>query len=157
MAYSPSPGPSGFGANLLSARRPSATPPLSQQPLSKRDKRRIAIENRLKDISASFASNRDAHLRSQLNALSKDIVFINRADPYQNGILDDGLDDLGGGGSSIAAGAVDRDMRVPLGKHALQFVNDINDAMEERDAGLTNVHVSHDCSYCLYRRSRISD
>ena len=143
MAYSPSPGPSTFTAPFVGARRRSATPPLAQQSLSKRDKRRIAIETRLKDISTSFASNRDAHLRSQLNALSKDIVFIGKADLYQNGVLDDGIDSAGDA-SSIVASSADTESRVILGKYALRFVNDINDAMEERDAGLTNVHVSND-------------
>ena len=148
MACSPSPGPSNLAGTFHNARNRSATPPPAQQPLSKRDKRRIAIENRLKDISSSFASNRDAHLRSQLNTLSKDIIFINRADPYQNGILDDGIDGSVGNVSSIGTISGDTETRAPFGKYALQFVNDINDAMEERDAGLTSVHVS--CDYYIY-------
>ena len=142
MANSPSPGPTTFANMFGSHRHLSATPPLSQQPLSRRDKKRSAIENRLKDITNNFTSNRDFHLRSQLNALSRDIQFINQADPYQNRPLDDGADDLSIDLSSIAmAGSVDGEARTSLGKFALQFVGDVNDAMEERDASLTSTHV----------------
>ena len=85
--------------------------------------------------------NRDVNLRNQLNALSRDIHYINQADPYQYRPLDDSPDDLSMDMSGAPGGA-DGDNRMPLGKHALSFVNTINDAMEERDANLTETHVS---------------
>lgn len=159
MAYSPSPGPP---ANVtvagLSAqyRRRSATPPNHQQPLSKRDKRRNAIDQRLRDLESNFRGNREVHSRAQLNALSRDINYIYRANPYDAKLLEDSADDLGtsvpnstgdnvhsglrGGGPGVLP--MDSDNRVPLGKWASMFVEEINNAMEERDTALTELEVS---------------
>ena len=127
----------------MGGRRLSLSPPPNMAPLSKRDKKRSAIENRLKEISTNFTMNRDVNLRNQLNALSRDILYINQADPYQDKPLDDSPDDLSFDMSGAPPSAsVDGDSRAPLGKHAVQFVNDVNDAMEERDANLTKTHVS---------------
>jgi hypothetical protein len=93
------------------------------------------IDQRLKDIASSFTSNRDLHLRNQLNALSRDMQFITRTDPYANKLLDDQADQL-----SIEQGLVDADTR-PLGSFAASFVDDVNDEMEIRDAGLTDIDV----------------
>jgi hypothetical protein len=141
MAHSPSPTPGGGFHGHSSHRRPSASP-TSQYPLSKRDKKRNAIENRLKDIVTSFSNNREYHLRAQLNALTRDIHFITRVDSYQNKPLDDGADDLTTEIGSVT-GSVDGDTRVPLGRFAAQFVDQVNEAMEERDTALTEVDVSH--------------
>lgn len=144
MAHSPSPGPSSLSNPLLTASRLSATPPLSHQPLSKRDKRRSNIEHRLKDISTSFTTNRDFHLRNQLASITRDIIYIASANPYENAPLDDGADDLSANASLVMSTASSTvDDRLPLGKFALQFVNDVNDAMEDKDANLTGLHVSH--------------
>ena len=127
-------------------RRRSPSPAHTQQPLSKRDKKRSQIENRAKELLATRNANRDSNLRAQLNALSRDIQYINRADLYQNQPLGDAPDDLMAEVASIpASGSGEPEItKVPLGKNAAQFVDDINDAMEERDASLTSVHVSSD-------------
>jgi hypothetical protein len=140
MPHSPSPAPGGGFHGHSNHRRLSASP-TSQYPLSKRDKKRNAIENRLKDIMTTFSTNREYHLRAQLNALTRDIHFITKVDSYQNKPLDDGADDLTTEIGSVT-GSVDGDNRVPLGRYAGQFVEQVNDAMEERDATLTEVDVS---------------
>ena len=145
MAQSPSPHPATLSGGLLSGRRLSITPPLPQQPLSKRDKKRSQIETKLKEIANDFTNNRDPNLRNQMTALIRDIQYINQADPYQDGPLDDRPDDLSTDISGAAvSGAADGENRMPLGHHAVDFVNEINDAMEERDASLTKTHVSFD-------------
>ncbi|MCJ1398474.1 hypothetical protein MMC11_001674 [Xylographa trunciseda] len=142
MAYSPTPGPP-------QSRRLSPTPPL----LTKRDKRRNAIEQRMKDLDFSFMSRREPYSRAQLNMLSRDIAFINRADPYDTKPLEDYADDMGsevavyggdstigglrGGGTSFS----DAENRPPLGKYAARFVQDVNDTMERRDTELTEIVV----------------
>lgn len=144
MAHSPSPGPSTMANLGATNRRLSPSPPLPQLPLSKRDKKRSQIENKVKELLAARHANRDANLRAQLNALSRDIHYINRADLYQNQPLGDGPDDLMAEVASVAAfGTGEAEItKVPLGKNAAQFVDMVNDAMEERDASLTNVNVS---------------
>jgi hypothetical protein len=131
--------------------RLSPTPPLTQ-PISKRDKRRTNIEQKFKDLVSNFSQNREAQLRAQLNALSRDMYFINQANPYQNKPLADFAGDLfidiGALDNSVAGGqrgepsSTNSDTRVPVGKFAAQYVEQINDAMEERDADLTEVDVS---------------
>ena len=143
MAHSPSPGPSTMANLGIVARRLSPSPTLPQ-PLSKRDKKRSQIESRAKELQAARQANRDSTLRAQLTALSRDIHYINRADLYQNQLLGDGPDDLVAEVASVAAsGSGEPEItKAPLGKNAAQFVDRVNDAMEERDASLTSVHVS---------------
>ncbi|MCJ1432370.1 hypothetical protein MMC27_001726 [Xylographa pallens] len=139
MAYSPTPGPS-------QSRRLSPTPPL----LTKRDKRRNAIEQRMKDLDFSFMSHREPYSRVQLNMLSRDIAFINLANPYDTKPLEDYADDMGTelalygvestigmlrGGGNLS----DAESRPPLGKYAARFVQDVNDTMERRDTELTEI------------------
>ncbi|MCJ1384511.1 hypothetical protein MMC17_007628 [Xylographa soralifera] len=140
MAYSPTPGPS-------QSRRLSPTPPL----LTKRDKRRNAIEQRMKDLDFSFMSHRDSYSRKQLNMLSRDIAFINLANPYDTKPLEDYADDMGaelalyGAENTIGmlrGGSIslpDAESRPPLGKYAARFVQDVNDTMERRDTELTEI------------------
>ena len=143
MVHSPSPGVSAMVTMGTSTRRLSPSPSLPQQPLSKRDKKRSQIDNKVKEIEAARHANRDATLRAKLNALSRDIHYINRADLYQNQPLGDWPDDMMTEVASAAASSAgDPEItKVPLGKNAAQFVDQVNDAMEERDASLTNVHV----------------
>ena len=73
---------------------------------------------------------------------------MNRAELYQNQPLGDGPDDLMAEVASVtASGSGEPEItKVPLGENASQFVEQVNNAMEERDASLTNVHVS--CPNC---------
>jgi hypothetical protein len=142
MAYSPTPGPS----NHL--RRQSATPPL----MTKRDKRRNAMEARIKEMNTTFTSHREAYSRAQLNSILRDINYITHADPYDLKPLEDYPDDLGnelpsyGAEQTISRGGTvghsEADARTALGKWAATFVDSVNDAMELRDTEVTEVMVS---------------
>src|SRR4051794_33553480 len=93
MAYSPSPTLSPTMAITSKPdRRQSPTPP--QQPISKRDKRRGQLSERLSEITNSFQLNRDSHYRQQLHALQIDMTLIMGADPYTNGPLDDSPENI---------------------------------------------------------------
>lgn len=148
--YQPSPQPP---ANLMAGGRPShlhrssPTPP----PLSKRDKRRNAMMDRLQEISTNFAENREYHYRRQLQALQRDVNLITYAEPYQNQPLDELLDDfhedaptnaagIRGGQYGLMIGNGERQPRA--GKWGRRFIEEVNNAMEDRDAQLSLVVVS---------------
>ncbi|KAL8809702.1 MAG: hypothetical protein Q9200_003196 [Gallowayella weberi] len=125
-AYRPSPQP---GANPAagSTTRQSPTPP----PLTKRDKRRNAMTERLRGIEDEFASNRDFYYRQQLQALQRDANIITCAEPYRNQPLDELIDDNGLMGQPRA------------GKWASSFIEQVNNAMEERDTNLSLIVDHH--------------
>lgn len=148
--YRPSPQPP---ANLTASGQLSQfhhstpTPP----PISKRDKRRNAMMDRLHEISANFAENREYHYRRQLQALQRDMNLITYAEPYKNQPLDELIDDadddvsmsatgLRGGQLGGTAGAGDRQPKA--GKWGRRFIEEVNNAMEDRDAQLSLVAVS---------------
>lgn len=162
MAYSPSPQLSpraaGPGVTALKSERPM-TPSAHAQPLSKRDKRRTALSEKLNEITAAFSNNRDSHYRQQLQTLQADMNLIMRADPYQGRPLDDFGDDVAElvgaamAGTSYAAvnGAgvghggqrrPDPEASASSGRWYARYVEEVNNAMEERDAALTVLHVS---------------
>lgn len=132
--------------------RLSATPPLPQT-LSKRDKRRNAISERLNELVTTFAENRDPIYRQQLQALQVDMGYMLRADPYQDKPLDDLADDITEEmvaamashpgsfvrGSQGAARMPMPEVELPpaSGKWASVFAQEINNALEQRDASLT--------------------
>lgn len=123
--------------------------------ISKQRKRRNALAERLKDISVSFAQNRDDNYRKQLQTLQLDINHINHAQPYENAPLDDLSSDIleeinaavpmnanealhtsmmGGRSSDLEA--------LPrAGSRFSRYAQEVNDAMEERDTQLTLVAV----------------
>ncbi len=156
MAYSPSPQPpalvaAGSSKNLS---RLSPTPPPNQA-VSKRDKRKIALTDRLRDISANFANNRDFYYRQQLQTYQVAMNYINVANPYENKPLDDLGDDIiqnisdtvsgntQGGQRAGQAGSQPRFRAPPRSsKWAATFIQEVNDAMEERDTQLTLLAVS---------------
>ena len=154
MAYSPSPQPGGHGPNSIfsSLHHASITPPLPQA-LSKRDKRRNVLSERLNDISANFAQNRDAHYRSQLQGIQLAMNFISNTEPYGNQPLNDSPDyiheelsaALADNAQRIAqAGSRSAVTEVPTStdRWAAAYVKQVNDEMEMRDSNLTMVAVS---------------
>ena len=131
-------------------RRMSGSPTIGNQPLSKRDKKRQAVESRIGNIGDNFARERENHCRTQPGAISRDIHYIVRANAYGNRPLDDTADEAFSDAISApsAAGSIDGDTRVPnIGKIAQRFVDGVNDSMEERDARITDIHVSPSPSY----------
>lgn len=156
MPYSPSPRPGQIASGSLNhILRHSATPPLPPQTVSKQKKRRNALVERLEEISSNFALHRDDYYRKQLQTLQFDINYINRAQPYEDSPLNDLHSDIfnemissvtantGETHRSSAGGSRMPDMEVPprAGIWASKYTQEINDAMEERDAQLTLVAV----------------
>ncbi|CAL8581600.1 hypothetical protein XPA_007289 [Xanthoria parietina] len=157
-AYLPSPQPIGgltrvsaVANNTTHLHRHSHTPP-PPPTLSKRDKRRNAMIDRLRDLEDGFAANRDFYYRQQLQALQRDANIITGAAPYRNQPLDD-LDDV-----------IDPDESAPIngdraqhpeetmgntesqpkaGKWARGFIEQVNNAMEDRDAQLSLIVDRH--------------
>jgi hypothetical protein len=126
--------------------RHSGSPAPVQQ--SKRDKRRQALQDRLQEMISNFSGNLRPHYEAQANALQVDINLIHRADPYQNKPLDDRPEAINElirstvGGKIPADPVAEADFLADAGKLYRQFVHQVNDAMEERDIGLTLLHVS---------------
>ena len=110
---------------------------------------------RLNDINASFNVNREAYSRIQLNSLSRDMNYISRADLYQPKPLDDSADEIYAATTASTAdnnhisirsggainGLTDGEPRAGTGKWSAIFIQEINNAMEERDAQLTETAV----------------
>ena len=157
MAYSPSPHPAHAGTGLslasssfntaryrINQRSPSPPP---QQSLNKRDKKRIAMAERLTEISNNFAENRDSLYRERLRGFQVDIAYINGAQLYDNKPLDDmprakHTDQERGLNAQSQASANISTSSSQLGKHAARFAQDINAALEDKDARLVDVAVS---------------
>ena len=109
----------------------------------------MVLQDRLAEISQNFAENRDANYRKQLQQYQVDINFINNAQLYgDKPLLEPGEDDGDEVGVNGAVGTrhqqpglVNGNARLEAppktGRYAVRFVQEINDAMEERDANLT--------------------
>lgn len=161
MAYSPSPQPSpmvtGIGSRANDQNFTPTPPPL---PVSKRDKRRGLLSDKLNELTGSFSMNRDGHYRQQLQALQIDMNLIMRADPYTDAPLDDSGDDIadmilaalggnaqgGQNGAGTGTGPAgqrrgDLDPAILAGKWYARFVEEVNDAVEHRDTTLTMLEV----------------
>ena len=126
--------------------------------MTKRDKKRNVMEKNLAEISNSFAENRDHLYRKQLQALQADMNYIQAARLYDNVPLEDiGDEALEETSPSAAASTADSlrnahqahlnghtRLEVPYktGPQTAAFIQEINDAMEQRDADLTTVVVS---------------
>ena len=157
MAFSPSPQPPALAAaGSLSQRAPYSRSPPPQQNLSKRDKRKLQLEDRLQEISRNFRQNRDFEYRSQLQTIQSDITYISAADPYKDQPLNDTPEDVveeitsgitrnnqgPARGSHVSPGAAKGKAPERAGKFAMAYIDEINDAMEEKDAQLTLLAVS---------------
>jgi Sds3-like len=143
MAMSPSPQ---ISPSIGAAQRPdgirSDTPPAV--PLSKRDKRRTQLLDRLNEITTNFNNNKDQYYRNQLQAIQIDTGLILHADPYR----DDPLSDFGDEVQEMICNAnnsnpqammaiLKKDVSSIAGKIYSEFANEVNDAMERRDSALT--------------------
>ena len=162
MAYSPSPHIASLAVAGSSSRfnRLSPSPPF-QQPLSKRDKKRNVMENRLAEISSSFAENRDHLYRKQLQVLQADMNYIQAARLYDNVPLDEigdeGPEEPNTSAAASTAGSLRNAHQAYLNGHTrleapyktgpqtAEFIQEINDAMEQRDADLTTLVVCKNC------------
>lgn len=137
MAMSPSPqmSPKTFGNKA--ERQQSNSPPPHQ--LSKRDKKRTVLQDKLQEMTANFASMRDHHYRDQLKGLQVDMQLIQEADVHGKFPLPDGndVDPLVTEGIKKVKGIVANNRPSAAGKEYESFAREINNAMEERDVALT--------------------
>lgn len=115
------------------------------------------MENRLAEISSSFAENRDHLYRKQLQALQADMNYIQAAHLYDNVPLDEigdeGLEEINTSAAASTAGSLRNAHQAHLNGHtrleaphktgpqAAEFIQEVNDAMEQRDTDLTTVVV----------------
>ena len=138
------------------ARNRSATPPLDatrqsvspppQKHSSRREQRKAILTERLNELTASFNANMRPHYDAQAAAIQMNIQLILRADAYQNKPLEDDPEQI----SKLTHEAVrdqlpavaEGDFVAVAGKMYSEFVNKVNDAMEERDIALTQLAVS---------------
>lgn len=152
MAQNGSPmGSPTMGSYGRKARTRSPTPPIAP---SKRDKRRAMLSERLNEMISSFEGNHIDHYVAQLSAIQCDINLIMRADPYKNGPLEDSPEAINRLADEARRETRNRHFSAEAeetfeslkGKHYSQFVDEVNAAMEQRDADLTSAHVSFSAS-----------
>ncbi|KAF9893130.1 hypothetical protein FE257_012541 [Aspergillus nanangensis] len=149
MAYSPAPGSPG---GALHSRGRSASPPTSV-PLSKRDKRRSALQERLHDLTASFSHNRDTQFRQQLHALQCDMTLINKADPYEPGPLPDSADDVAHLiENTVGGGKFAKEMASLAGLWYSRFVQEVNQVKADKDADLAMLVNRHNSNLERFQR-----
>lgn len=149
-SYSPAPGSPTVAAaaqtpsNAQNPAHRSATPPTSANnpPQSKRDKRRTALQDRLQEITSSFAQNRDQHFRQQLHALQHDMNLIANSDLYDPEPLDDSAEGIGKLiDQAVAGGQFPAEMKSMAGRWYAKFVQEVNWSKENRDTELTMLMV----------------
>lgn len=150
MAYSPGPPSPGTGAAYnggLHVRGRSTSPPGGVAgPLSKRDKRRSALQDRLQELTNAFGQNRDAQFRQQLHALQCDMTLINNADPYLAGPLPDSSEEISRLiEETVGGGNFAREMASLSGSWYAKFVQEVNNIKETKDADLAQ------CMVCIYK------
>lgn len=138
MSPSPNNSPVMGGSNKLIDRHHTNSPP---QQISKRDKRRNMLSERLEDITKQFSQNRDMHYREQLQAIQIDMNLIMEADAHGMEMLKNQPDEI----DDLVLENINRGGRKALGpipppragRIYADFAQEVNDAMEERDATLT--------------------
>lgn len=97
---------------------------------------------------SNFSKDRDQHYRAQMHALQIDMNLIARADVYVDSPLDDDPDTIYDlvkeiiGGSLPQNQGAQQDFFAMAGRGYEKFVQEVNKAQEERDAGLTMLYVS---------------
>lgn len=111
---------------------------------SKRDKRRAQLADRLAEITMQFSQNRDLHCRQELLALQVDMHLITEADVYDKAPLEDNGEEIQRLVEEIASRTTIKPMGPPerAGRVYSEFVKEINNAVEQRDADLTTHMVS---------------
>ena len=125
---------------------------LPQQPQSKRDKRRTALSDRLTGLTNSFHNPtnprlRDNQYRAQLQSIQGDIILVQRADVSGRDLhlMDDSAESIQTKVDAMFANDPLRDTIADqgmAGRWYSKFVENVNDAMEARDADLTLLWVT---------------
>ncbi|KAJ5643604.1 uncharacterized protein N7484_006111 [Penicillium longicatenatum] len=155
MAYSPPPSPGAgpaYHGSLLSRGR-STSPSGAAGPVSKRDKRRSALQERLHDLTATFSQNRDAQFRQQLHSLQCDMTLINNSNPYDAGPLPDSSEDVAQLiEETVGGGKFAKEMASLSGTYYAKFVHEVNNVKETRDADMARIVGRHENNLERHRR-----
>ena len=142
MAYSPSPTMAKSSGPMQLSRTMAASPP----PLNKREKRKMAFEERFNEIGQTFARNRNNQYWAQNHSVQAALTYITKQDSYRDRPLEDWPTDIKDSVNAIINNNVHRKGNPEAAPRAAQFVasyaEEINRAMETRDAQLTDVVVS---------------
>ncbi|KAJ5722481.1 hypothetical protein N7488_000516 [Penicillium malachiteum] len=157
MAYSPRAQSPGVGSAYPPGTQPrgrSTSPGAAATgPISKRDKRRSALQDRLQDLTATFCQNRDAQFRQQLHSLQCDMTLINNADPYVDGPLADSAEDIAHLiEDTVGGGKFAKEMASLSGTWYAKFVHEVNNIKEKRDAELAQLMNRHENNLERHRR-----
>ncbi|KAG9231148.1 Sds3-like-domain-containing protein [Amylocarpus encephaloides] len=139
MAMSPSPQLSPLVGASQRIERPQSNSPPAQQ-LSKRDKKRTLLAERLAEITMQFSANRDVHYREQLQALQIDMNLIMEANAHGKETLPNAPSEI----DELIQDNIKNTMMKSIGPNAppragkmyADFAKEVSDAMEERDAAL---------------------
>lgn len=147
MSPSPQLSPT-MGASHRIERHQSNSPPLQPQQLSKRDKKRTVLAERLQEITMSFSANRDQHYRAQLQSIQVDSNLIAEADVHSKHPLPDSaeeIDDLVRNNvQKTMMKSVSTDPPLRTGRIYSDFAKEVNDAMEERDSAIVTLQRDYD-------------
>ncbi|KAK0103658.1 hypothetical protein ONS95_005671 [Cadophora gregata] len=149
MAMSPSPQLSPtMGASHRIERHQSNSPPLQPQQLSKRDKKRTVLAERLQEITMSFSANRDQHYRAQLQSIQVDSNLIAEADVHSKHPLPDSAEEIDelvrNNVQKTMMKSVSTDPPLRTGRIYSDFAKEVNDAMEGRDTAMVTLKRDYD-------------
>jgi hypothetical protein len=111
--------------------------------MSKRDKRRNLLTDKVNELTAGFKETRDSQYRQQFQALQVDMGLIVKADLGAVGPLEDGGEEIDKMVQDVyLAASVPAESSPLSGKWYARFAEEVNNAKEERDAALTLLYVS---------------
>lgn len=118
--------------------------------LSKRDKRRTQLMDRLRELTDTFSLNKDTYYREQLGAIQEDMALILHAVPYVEDPTAEPTHELLSTMHKISRGDPKKMQALQQGDLSAagnrlyhEFMDEIRDAMERRDATLTSFAVRH--------------
>ncbi|KAK2745574.1 hypothetical protein FQN57_003699 [Myotisia sp. PD_48] len=132
-----------------------STPPPGQFPLSKRDKRRNALQDRVNELKEAFGSNRDFHFRQRIHELQNEMALISNAQLYDDWPISDAPEDVSRQIQQLAASGQIASETLISGRWYSNFIQEINRTKEERDSELTVVMNRH--RDCLIRMKQDRD
>lgn len=130
-------------ASAMSSQQHEVAPQVRSE--SKREKKRQLLQDRLQQMSESFARGRDSLYREQLQKIQLDTNLIMRIDPYSERPLD-ALDDdtrrrLAEERNADRDPAATKTLLEMAGPKFADWVGSIEDIMEERDYEITKQKV----------------
>ncbi|PGH11997.1 hypothetical protein AJ79_04506 [Helicocarpus griseus UAMH5409] len=160
MAHSPPPvspnmaGPSHGVSHLptSSTRNRSRSPPSNPQPVSKRDKRRNALQDRVHDLNETFSNERDYHFRKQVHDLQNEMTLISNSQLYDTEPLSDSPEAIAKLVEQLSATGHLAPETIPSGKWYANFVQEMNQTKEERDLELAVLMNRHRDQFSRIKR-----